>query len=65
MKCKRCDSEEFIQNNDKVKRFAKVFYIKQKEGERELDSGETGREYFVRGKALQQEKDSVINETDH
>jgi hypothetical protein len=29
---------------DRVERFARFFYIKQKEGERELDSGETDRE---------------------
>jgi hypothetical protein len=29
---------------EKVERFARVFYIKRKEGERELDSGETERE---------------------
>ncbi len=29
--------------NDKVKRFARDFYIKQKEGEREQDRGETER----------------------
>jgi hypothetical protein len=27
-----------------VEKFARFFYIKQKEGERELDSGETERE---------------------
>jgi hypothetical protein len=30
--------------NDKVKRFARDFYFKQKEGEREKDSRETERE---------------------
>ncbi len=30
--------------NDNLKRFAKGFYIKRKEGEREQDSGETKRE---------------------
>ncbi len=44
-----------------------VFYIKQKEGERELDGGETEREresVWVRGRGLQQEKDSIGNKTD-
>ncbi len=41
VKRKQCDSEEFIPNNDKVKR---VFYITWKEGERELDSGKTERD---------------------
>ncbi len=44
MKCKRCDLEKFISNNDKMERFARAFYIQQKEGERELDSGATDRE---------------------
>jgi hypothetical protein len=44
VKCKWCDSEYFIQNNDRVERFARFFYIKQKEGEREVDGGETERE---------------------
>ncbi len=33
-----------IQSNDRVERFARVFCIKRKEGEKELDSGETERE---------------------
>ncbi len=44
MKCKWCVSERFISNNDKLVRFAKGLYIQQKEGERELDRGETDRE---------------------
>ncbi len=40
------------------------FYIKWKEGEREQDSGETERVY-ARGRALQQEEDSVSNKIDH
>ncbi len=40
------------------------FYIKQQEGERELNGGETERE-CVRGRALWQEGDSVGNKTDH
>jgi hypothetical protein len=45
----QCESEYFIQNNDRVQRFAKDFYIKLKEGEREQDSVETEREcVFVR-----------------
>jgi len=48
-----------------VKRFARVFYIKQKEGEREQDSGETERECVcARGRALRQEKDSTANKMD-
>ncbi len=43
MKQQRCESEEFIVINDRVKWFARDFYIKQKEGEREQDSGETER----------------------
>ncbi len=55
MKHKRCDSEKFISNNDKLERFAKGLYIQRKEGERELDSGETDRErerVCVRGRVL-------------
>ncbi len=44
MKQQRCESEQFIENNDRVQRFARDFYIKCKEGEREQDSRETERE---------------------
>ncbi len=44
MKRKWCDSEKFISNNDKTERNAMGLYIQWKEGERELDSGETERE---------------------
>jgi hypothetical protein len=43
VKQQQCESEQFIVINDKVKRFARDFYIKQKEGGREQDSGETER----------------------
>jgi hypothetical protein len=43
-KHKRCDSEKFISNNDNPGRSAMGLYIQQKEGGRELDSGETARE---------------------
>ena len=32
MKRKRCDSEKFISNKDKLEGFARVFYIQYKEG---------------------------------
>ncbi len=38
-----------------------IFYIKQKEGEREQDSGET---VCARGRALQGEEDSIGNKID-
>ncbi len=44
MKQQRCESEQFIVINDNLKRFARDFYIKWKEGEREQDSRETERE---------------------
>jgi hypothetical protein len=44
VKHKRCDSEKFISNNDNAGRSAMGLYIQRKEGERELDSGETERE---------------------
>ncbi len=44
MKRQQCESEQFIENNDRVQRFARDFYIKWKEGEREQDSGVTQRE---------------------
>ncbi len=44
MKQQRCESEQFIVINERVKRFARDFYIKRKEGEREQDSGDTDRE---------------------
>jgi hypothetical protein len=44
VKHKWCDSRYFISNNDKMERFARGFYIQWKEGEREVDSGETVRE---------------------
>jgi hypothetical protein len=40
----QCLSDDFIVINDKLKRFAKGLYAKWKEGERELDRGETDRE---------------------
>jgi hypothetical protein len=40
-----CESEQFIENNDYLKRLARRFYIKQKEGDREQDSEETEREW--------------------
>ncbi len=46
-----------------MERFARGFYLKRKEGERELDSGETER-VCVRGSALWQEEDSVGNKID-
>jgi hypothetical protein len=49
-----------------VKRFARFFYTKRKEGEKELDSEETERESVcARGRELRQEVDSVTNKTDH
>ncbi len=56
-------TNNFIANNDNPKRFARGFYIKQKEGEREQDCGETERE-CVRGRALREEEDSVSNKID-
>jgi hypothetical protein len=44
VKCKLCDSEKFISNNDNAKIIAIGLNIKWKEGERELDSGKTERE---------------------
>jgi hypothetical protein len=45
VKQQRCgESEQFIVNNDNLKRFARLFYVKRKEGEREQDSRETERE---------------------
>ncbi len=41
MKQQRWESEQFIVINDYLKRLARDFYIKQKEGEREQDSRET------------------------
>ena len=58
MKQQWCESEQFIENNDNVKRFARGLYAKQNGGERELDSGETERESVW-------EKDSVGNKIDH
>ncbi len=39
----RCLSDEFIAVNNKWERFAMGFYVQWKEGERELDSGDTER----------------------
>ncbi len=41
MKCKQCDLEKFISNNDKLERFAMGLNIQWKEGERGLDCRET------------------------
>jgi hypothetical protein len=40
----QCESEQFIVINDNLKTFVRDFYIKQKEGEKEQDNGETERE---------------------
>ncbi len=62
MKQQRCESEQFIENNDNMKRFARDFYIKWKEREREQDSRETERVCVcARGRALRGEEDSIIN----
>ncbi len=45
MKRQGCESEQFIENNDDLKRFARRFYIKRKEVEREQESKETEREW--------------------
>ncbi len=66
MKRQQCESEHFIENNDRVQRFARDFYIKWKEGEREQDSRVTERERVrARGRALQREEDSVTTKIDH
>jgi hypothetical protein len=45
--------------------FARDFYIKQKEGEREQDSGDTERECVcARDRALRGEEDSISNKID-
>jgi hypothetical protein len=44
VKQQQCEWEQFIESNDKVKRFARDFHIKWKEREREQDSGETETE---------------------
>jgi hypothetical protein len=46
VKCGRFDSEKFISNNDNPGRSAIGSYIQWKEGERELDSGETEGHIF-------------------
>jgi hypothetical protein len=52
VKCKCCYFEKFISNNDELEKFARGFYIQQKEGERERESGETEIERVrVRGRA--------------
>ena len=67
MKRQQCESEQFIENNDRVQRFARDFYIKWKEGEREQDSGVTERERVCArlGRALQTQEDSIGNNIDH
>ncbi len=51
MKCKQCDSDKFISNNDNTKRNVMGLNIKRKVGERGLDSRETER-VCERGRAL-------------
>jgi hypothetical protein len=63
VKQQRCESEQFIENNDRVQRFARDFYIIWKEGEREQDSRETKRG-CVRSRALQREEDNLSNKID-
>ncbi len=63
MKQQRCESKQFISDN--VERFARDFYIKRKEGEREQDNRETERERVCeRGRALRVEEDSIGNKID-
>ena len=65
MKWQGCESEQFIENNDNMKRFARDFYIKWKEREREQDSRETERVCVcARGRALRKEEDSIGNKID-
>jgi hypothetical protein len=40
----RCESNNFIANDDKLEKVARVFYIKQDRWGIEQDSGETERE---------------------
>ncbi len=62
MKQQIYESELFIVINDNLKMFARFFYIKWEEGEREQDSGETERERAcARGRALWGEEDSISN----
>ncbi len=51
MKHKQCESVKFISNNDKMERFARGLHIQRKEGEKELDCGETEC-VSVRGRPL-------------
>jgi hypothetical protein len=60
----RCESEQFIVINDNLKRLARDFNIKQKEGEREQDRGETER-VCARGRALWREEDGIGNKIAH
>ena len=60
----RCVSEQFIAINDNLENACQGFYIKWKDGEREQDSRETVR-MCVRGRALQQEEDCVVNKIAH
>jgi hypothetical protein len=65
VKQQQCESEQFIEISNDLKRFSRSFYIRWKEGEREQDSGETEREsVFTRGRVLQQEEDRVGNKID-
>ncbi len=57
------ESEQFIENNDNVKVFARDFKIKQKEGEREQNIRETEK-VCVKDRALQGEGDSIGNKVD-
>ncbi len=57
----RFESDQFIVINDNQKRFARDFYTKRKEGEREQDR----ERMCARGRALRGEEDSVDNKIDH
>jgi hypothetical protein len=55
--------EQFIVINDDMKRLARDFYIKRKEGERE-EAMERHERVCARGKALRGEEDGIGNKID-
>jgi hypothetical protein len=52
VKQQQYESEQFIVIYDNLKRHARDYYIKQKEGEREQDSGVTQRESVCKRQSI-------------
>jgi hypothetical protein len=60
----RCESEQFIIINYNLKRFARDYYIKWKEGGKRARQWRDRESMCVRGRAVWREEDSIGNKID-